>query len=378
MDRRSFLKQGLLTGISGILVSQMPFLNRLESKNIIDKMINENEQLAKFWENINDSTVRCLLCPNQCVIQDGQLGICKDRKNINGKLYSLSYGRIVSLNIDPIEKKPLYHFLPMSTVLSFGTAGCNFSCKNCQNWDIAQASPLEIRSYHYTPQQIVKTAVAQKIPSIAFTYNEPTVFYEYMYETALLAKNYGIKTILVSNGYINPEPLAELIPYLDAANIDLKSFDDKIYIKLNGGRLQPVLNTIKTLKKSGIWLEITNLIVPTYTDDLNMIDNMASWLVDNGCAETPLHFSRFFPAYKLSNLPPTPINTIEEATKIAKKRGMKYVYPGNVLDEKANSTYCPQCDSLLIRRQGYHTSIVGIINDGKCSKCGYKITGVWK
>jgi pyruvate formate lyase activating enzyme len=335
------------------------------------------EQLAKYWENVNDTTVRCLLCPNFCVIQDGQVGICKDRKNIDGKLYSLSYGRIVALNIDPIEKKPLYHFLPMSTVLSFGTAGCNFSCKNCQNWDIAQASPLSVKSYNYSPEQLVKAALSQNISSIAFTYNEPTVFYEFMYETALLAKNNGLKTVLVSNGYINPQPLADLIPYLDAANIDLKSFDDNIYLRLNGGKLQPVLNTLKTLKENGVWLEITNLIVPTYTDDLNMIENMVKWLIDNGFADVPLHFSRFFPAYKLSNLPPTPVETIMAAVKIARDNGMRYVYTGNVLDVNNDSTFCPQCNSILIKRQGYHTSIIGLNSEGNCTKCGYHIPGVW-
>lgn len=377
MDRRDFIKQSLMVGVGGFLLTQLPFLNKLDAKNTINKIMQNEEQLAKYWENINDITVRCLLCPNYCVIQDGQVGICKDRKNIDGKLYSLSYGRIVALNIDPIEKKPLYHFLPMSTILSFGTAGCNFSCKNCQNWDIAQASPLSVKSYNYTPEQLVKTALAQNIPSIAFTYNEPTVFYEFMYETALLAKNNGLKTVLVSNGYINPQPLADLIPYLDAANIDLKSFDDNIYLRLNGGRLKPVLNTLKTLKENGVWIEITNLIVPTYTDDLNMIENMIKWLVDNGFADVPLHFSRFFPAYKLSNLPPTPVETIIAAVKIARDNGMKYVYTGNVLDVNNNSTFCPQCNSMLIKRQGYHTSIIGLNNEGKCTKCGYNISGVW-
>lgn len=377
MDRRDFIKQSLITGVGGFLLTQLPFLNKLEAKNTINKIMQNEEQLAKYWENINDTTVRCLLCPNYCVIKDGQVGICKDRKNIDGKLYSLSYGRIVALNIDPIEKKPLYHFLPMSTILSFGTAGCNFSCKNCQNWDIAQVSPLSVKSYNYTPEQLIKAALAQNIPSIAFTYNEPTVFYEFMYETALLAKNNGIKTVLVSNGYINPQPLADLIPYLDAANIDLKSFDDNIYLRLNGGKLQPVLNTLKNLKENGVWLEITNLIVPTYTDDLNMIENMVKWLIDNGFADVPLHFSRFFPAYKLSNLPPTPVETIIAAVKIARDNGMRYVYTGNVLDVNNNSTFCPQCNSMLIKRQGYHTSIIGLNNEGKCTKCGYHISGVW-
>ena len=180
MYRRDFIKQSLIAGVGGFLLTQLPFLNKLEAKNTINKIMQNEEQLAKYWENINDTTVRCLLCPNFCVIQDGQVGICKDRKNIDGKLYSLSYGRIVALNIDPIEKKPLYHFLPMSTVLSFGTAGCNFSCKNCQNWDIAQASPLSVKSYNYLPEHLVKAALSQNISSIAFTYNEPTVFYEFM------------------------------------------------------------------------------------------------------------------------------------------------------------------------------------------------------
>ncbi|MCX7953620.1 MAG: AmmeMemoRadiSam system radical SAM enzyme [Bacteroidales bacterium] len=330
---------------------------------------------AKHWEKVREGVVKCKLCPHECILKNGDIGICKARKNINGTLYALTYNKPVSINIDPIEKKPLYHFFPTTNIFSIGTAGCNFSCLNCQNWQISQFSPLEIKSYNYTPEEIVDLAIKNNCPSIAFTYNEPIIFYEYMYDIAVLAKKKGLKTVIVSNGYINEKPLLELIPYIDAANIDLKNFSDSIYRSLNGGTLHPVLNTLKLLKKHNVWLEITNLIVPTYTDDLKMIEEMAKWLVNNGFSTTPLHFSRFFPAYKLTSLYPTPLETIKKAVEIAKKAGIRYVYEGNILQKE--NTVCPKCGFTLIERYGYNVKITGL-KDGKCAKCGMIIEGVWK
>ncbi len=285
---------------------------------------------TKYYEKLNNGKVECTLCPHQCELSNGQTGICNARKNINGELESLTYGKPVAIHIDPIEKKPLYHFLPGSTTLSFGTAGCNFHCKNCQNSSISQASPDSIGFNAATPEQIVATAIKNNCKSISYTYTEPTVFYEFMLETAKLAHEKGLKNVMVSNGYINPEPLKELIPYLDAANIDLKCFNDSLYRKITTGNLQPVLNTLTTLKNSNVWLEITNLIIPGYTDDLKMIEEMCDWLVANGFQEVPLHFSRFFPSYKMQDIEPTPIETVEKAAQIAKSKGIKYVYLGNV------------------------------------------------
>lgn len=358
-----------------IIVLILLLILSLKNKNNMNNKQQPELKEAKYWEKIREDIVRCRLCPHECILKNNQLGLCKARKNINGTLYALTYNKPVAINIDPIEKKPLYHFFPTSSIFSIGTAGCNFSCLNCQNWQISQFSPIDIKSYNLSPQEIVNMAIENKCNSIAFTYNEPTVFYEYMYDIAVLAKKKGLKTVIVSNGYINEKPLLDLIPYLDAANIDLKNFSDSIYRTLNGGTLHPVLNTLKILKQKGVWLEITNLIVPTYTDDLNMIEQMVKWLVDNGFSNTPLHFSRFFPAYKLSHLSPTPIDKIKKAVEIAKKAGIKYVYEGNILQEE--NTICPKCGYVLIERYGYNVKITGL-KDGKCDRCGMVIDGVWK
>lgn len=360
------------------------FIIFFSAKNILLPMKDTKEKnqqtsefkVAKYWEKIRDNVVRCNLCPHQCVLQDEQIGLCKSRKNIKGTLYTLNYNKPVAVHIDPIEKKPLYHFLPSSQIFSLGTAGCNFSCLNCQNWEISQICPLNIRSYYFTPEEIIRMVKESGCKSIAFTYTEPTVFYEYMYDICVLAKKENIRTVIVSNGYINEKPLLDLIPYLDAANIDLKSFSDEIYRNLNGGTLHPVLRTLKILKEHKIWVEITNLIVPQYTDNLNMIEEMVKWLVDNGFSETPLHFSRFFPAYKLSHLPPTPVEKIYKAIEIAKKAGIKYVYGGNLREEV--NTYCPNCKSLLIKRIGYGVKIENLTKEGSCKNCNYKIAGVWE
>ncbi len=282
-----------------------------------------------LWTRKGDK-VTCLLCPHYCAIAEGKTGLCRTRINKDGVLFSLAYGNPCSVAIDPVEKKPLYHFLPGSQVLSIATAGCNFRCLNCQNWTISQASPENINHYDLSPGQIINMALRHKTPSIAFTYTEPTVFYEYMFDIAVKAKENGLKTIMVSNGYINTAPLEALCPYLDAANIDLKCFDDKMYRHLTGGKLQPVLNTLLTLQKAGVWTEITHLIIPGMTDNMKWFEAMCLWLVDHGFASTPLHISRFFPTHKLPHLPPTPVEQIMRAKEMAEKSGIRFVYPGNI------------------------------------------------
>lgn len=331
---------------------------------------------AKYYEK-EDGRVVCTLCPNECALRPGKIGDCHTRINDDGRLFSIAYGNPCAINIDPIEKKPLYHFLPSSRTFSIGTAGCNLHCMNCLNWSISQSSPMETQNYELMPQDVVKAAKRYNCQTIAYTYNDPIVYYEYALETAKIARKEGLKNIIVSAGYINDAPIRELAEHIDAANIDLKSFSDDIYKKLNKGRLDPVLNTLKVLKEKGVWLEITNLIVPQWTDDLDMIRRMCQWLADNGLAENPLHFSRFSPMYQLKHLPPTPVETLQNAYEIAKEEGIKYVFVGNVFNNKGEDTYCPSCGKQLIDRRGFSVEKIEL-EDGKCRYCGEKIAGIWQ
>jgi len=333
-------------------------------------------RLALYQEVLVDGRVQCHLCPHKCVIAEGKTGICRTRENHHACLYSRSYGNPCSLAVDPIEKKPLFHFHPEAGILSLATAGCNFRCLNCQNWEISQVSPSQLKHYDLSPEEVAEEAISRHTGMIAFTYTEPTVFYEYMLDTAKAAHRKKLKTVLVSNGYINSCPLQELIPYLDAANIDLKCLDDDLYRKLDGARLQPVLDTLKLLQESNVWLEITNLLIPGYTDGPEQIEQLCQWLVDNDFTETPIHFSRFFPDYKLQDLQPTDEHRLTEAKQIAERVGMKYVYIGNLPGLHGENTICPSCKKLLVEREGY-TILQSNIKDGKCPQCGQVIAGRW-
>jgi pyruvate formate lyase activating enzyme len=332
---------------------------------------------ASFQERLPEKKVRCLLCPNYCLIREGGNGICRTRVNINGELFTLAYGNPCSFCIDPIEKKPLFHFLPGTGIFSVATAGCNFRCLNCQNWEISQSSPLDLRQYELEPEDVVKQALAHNIKSIAFTYTEPTVFYEYVYDIARLAHENGLKTVFISNGFINKMPLLELIPFIDAANIDLKCFDDEVYKKLTGGRLKPVLETIESLKNNGVWLEITNLMIPGFSDKTDMIKTMCEWLFSNGFSDTPVHFSRFFPNFRLQATRPTNEKDLINAKEIAEKSGIRFVYIGNIPGLSGENTFCPNCKHLLVERTGFIVR-KNLIKDGHCSYCGNKIAGVWE
>lgn len=320
--------------------------------------------------------VKCTLCPNDCTKKEGETGDCHSRVVHNGKIYSIGYGNPCSINVDPIEKKPLYHFLPESKSYSLAVAGCNLACLNCQNWQISQVSPKDTRNYELMPPDVYRQAKEYNCLSISYTYSEPIVFYEYVMDSAKIAKQNGIKNVLVSAGYINEKPLRELIPFIDAANIDLKSFDDDIYNRLNGGKLEPILNTLKILKQEGVWLEITNLVVPEWTDDLKMIEQMCDWLYKNGFEDVPLHFSRFHPMYKLTHLPATPVNVLNKAREIALKSGLNYVYVGNVPGSDAQNTICPKCKSIVVERKGFQILQKNLLN-GQCKNCKTKIEGVW-
>jgi pyruvate formate lyase activating enzyme len=319
--------------------------------------------------------VQCELCPNGCLLEPGQHSKCRARLNKDGTLFSLVYGKPCAVHVDPIEKKPFFHFLPGTTAFSIATAGCVLSCKFCQNWQISQASPGDTDTYDLPPAKVVSSALVHKCRSITYTYTEPTVFYEYMYDTAVMAKKQGIRNTMHSCGYINEKPLRTLSKYMDAADIDLKGFTEDFYSRVCNGSLKPVLNSLVVLKEEGVWLEITNLVIPTLNDDLKKIREMCSWIVRNLGADIPIHFSRFFPHYKLTNLPPTPVETLEGARKSAMDAGMKYVYIGNIRHE-GESTFCPKCRKVLIERMGYFVKQNQVVA-GKCNFCGTPIAGVW-
>ncbi len=283
-----------------------------------------------YFKRLDNGQVECLLCPHHCRIANGRTGICRSRRNQDGVLVSEVYGKPCSLAIDPIEKKPLYHFHPGSTCLSIACTGCNFRCLNCQNHEISQVAPDDVEHYNLAPQQVIDLCLEHHCPGIAYTYTEPLTYIEYVIDCARLAHEKGLWNILVTAGYVCLEPLSDLLPYLDAANIDLKSFSDDIYQRISGGHLQPVLDTILAMKEADVWVELTNLVIPTVNDDVEMIRRMCRWIVDNGLADSPLHFSRFFPRYKLQDIPPTPIQTLTTAKQIAEEEGIKHVYLGNV------------------------------------------------
>ena len=285
---------------------------------------------CRYYKKLDEARVECQLCPHHCHIADGKVGLCRSRRNRGGMLVSEAYGKPCSLAIDPIEKKPLYHFHPGTTCLSIASTGCNFRCLNCQNHDISQASPSQVEHYNLPPSSVVQLCLEHHCPGIAYTYTEPLTYIEYVTDTARLAREAGLWNILVTAGYVCQPPLKHLLPYLDAANIDLKSFSDDIYTKVNGGRLQPVLDTILAMRDAHVWIELTNLVIPGVNDDMQMIRQMCRWMVNNGLADSPLHFSRFFPRYKMQNIPPTPLPTLKAAKQVAEEEGIKHVYLGNV------------------------------------------------
>ncbi len=325
---------------------------------------------AMFWEPLKGKKVQCNLCPHNCKISSGKRGICRVRMNNSGKLYSLIYGLTSSGAVDPIEKKPLYHFHPGSDVYSFGTLGCNFKCMQCQNYYTSQSEPDESGVKPVAPSAAVKPARDRGCDGIAWTYNEPTIWFEYTYEGSVYAKKHGLYTVYVTNGFINPEPLKKIAPYLDAMNIDVKSFDPNFYKKICGGKLGPVKATCELARELGIHIEITNLVIPTLNDDHDDIRKLCKWIKTKLGPDTPLHLSRFHPNYKMTDLPPTPEKTLLAAHKIATKAGLKFVYLGNIYHPKFGDTYCPNCNKLVIERGGFFNKSKIKLKKGKCTKCG--------
>jgi len=331
---------------------------------------------AMLYEKLSDGSVRCNLCAHRCVIAQGKRGICHVRENSNGSLYTLVYGRLIAEHVDPVEKKPLYHFYPGSTAYSIATPGCNFRCEWCQNWEISQM-PREQhlpREENVSPEEIATNARRVGSRSIAYTYTEPTIFFEYTYDTARLARDAGLANVYVTNGYMTAETLRTIKPYLDAANVDLKGFRDETYRKYVGARLQPVLDSLREMKRLGIWIEVTTLVVPGVNDDPAELENAAKFVANDLGVDTPWHISRFFPAYKMTDVSPTPVATLQRARQIGLEAGLRYVYLGNVRGEE--NTFCPVCGKLLIHRCSYSVLKNTIQSDSRCPHCGTVIPGV--
>jgi pyruvate formate lyase activating enzyme len=320
--------------------------------------------------------VHCELCPKECAIAPGQSGECRIRVNFDGRLCAVTYGFPSAVHRDPIEKKPLFHFLPGTGILSVATVGCNLHCKNCQNWELSQRNPEEAEAVFLPPADVVSLAQRSRCPSVAYTYSDPTVFYEYMFDTARLAREAGLRNVWVTAGYINDRPLRELCTVLDAANIDLKAFSDRFYRDVCDATLAPVLHSIVTAKSLGVLVEVTNLVIPTLNDGDRDLQQLSEWVCRETGPETPLHFSRFQPRHRMLHLPPTPVDTLVRARDIAAAAGLKHVYIGNVMVPGSLDTACPQCGGTLIRRIGYHVLENNLI-DGHCPVCGKEAYGRW-
>lgn len=372
MNRRQFIRTAGGTGLalgSGLpgLCTDMYAFGGAESLSHVE---------ARYYKKHPDREIECLLCPRKCHLGDKERGYCGVRENQGGTYYTLVYGKACAVHIDPIEKKPLFHFLPQSQALSIATAGCNVNCKFCQNWEISQVRPEQISHSDFPPARVVQTAENYACPVIAYTYSEPVVFFEYMYDTAVQAREKRIKSVVITGGHINEEPLADLIQVVDAIKVDLKAFNQDFYAQYVRGELAPVKKAIEIIAKSSIWLEIVYLVIPTLNDHLQDIRDMSRWMVSTFGPDVPLHFSRFQPMYLLKNLPPTPIPTLERLRNTALEEGVHYVYIGNVPGHEAENTYCPQCHHVIIKRTGYQIQKINIVK-GKCRFCGNRIPGVW-
>jgi len=332
---------------------------------------------ARYYQKLGGNAVRCKLCPRECVVAPGNRGYCRVRENRGGTYYSLSHSRLVAAHIDPVEKKPFFHFLPGSLAFSVATPGCNVNCKFCQNWEISQPRPEELRSVHVPPKELAERAKASGCPLLAYTYTEPVVFNEYVVDAAEAGHAVGLRSVVVSNGFIQQEPLKRLCQSVDAIKTDVKAFSEKYYREVVRGELKPVLDTVVTVRKHGRWSEIVYLVVPTLNDSDAEFRGLARWIKSEVGADIPVHFTRFHPLYLLTNLPPTPVETLERAKAVADAEGLQYVYIGNVPGHPGENTYCPKCRRLLIERAGFTIRQMHV-QKGKCEYCQQSIPGVWK
>ncbi|MCK4659325.1 MAG: AmmeMemoRadiSam system radical SAM enzyme [Phycisphaerae bacterium] len=377
--RRDLMRMGLVCGAAGMLCR----INALPAQDVAGTGALVGPELegvirheARFWEKRDQKRVLCKLCPRECEVADVERGYCGVRENQGGSYQTLVYGALCSANVDPIEKKPLFHYLPGTTAFSIATAGCNIECKFCQNWQISQFRPEQVRSVEVPPKRLIAACRNRHSPTIAYTYSEPVIFYEYMYDTAALARTQGIGSVMISNGYIQEQPLRELCRHLTGVKIDFKAFSEKFYTDVCAGQLKPVLKTLETLKDIGIWFELVILVIPTLNDSPGEIKAMSEWVLKHLGPDVPMHFTRFHPTYRVTNLPRTPVSTLERCRKIALEAGVRYVYAGNVPMHPGGNTYCHNCQHELIKRVGFRV-VSNNLRQGKCPKCDTAIPGVW-
>ncbi len=380
LNRREFLQAGLSGGGALCLASvfgctrerRMPKMPPAETaqKGFVRPIP------SPWFSKLDNARVRCELCPKRCELAKGERASCQVRINRDGVGYTLAYSNAALLQEDPVERNPFFHVMPGSRALSVATAGCNLSCKFCEVWDLTQVAPEEVHAYDMPPEKLVAHARAANVRAISYAFGEPVVFYEYLSEVAALAKGAGLLNLMHTAGYIQPEPMEDLIGKLDAANIDLKSFDPAFYREVVGGELEPVLKTLKLLRDAGIHIEITNIVIPTLNDDMGEISEMCHWIEDELGAGVPFHFARFYPLYKLSNLPPTPVSTLDRARRTALEAGLKFVYIARVTGHEGENTFCPVCGRIVIKRVGFVIDAIHLKN-GKCMHCGTEIPGRW-
>lgn len=372
MKRRQFFKTAagssflLSTGMAGALTE----LWAISDKSNLSKVE------ARFYKKLPDREIECLLCPRYCKLGDKERGYCGVRENIEGTYYTLVYGKACALNVDPIEKKPFFHFLPGTFALSMATAGCNVNCRFCQNWQMSQVRPEQVDHFDLPPAVLAEDALKYRCPTIAYTYTEPIVFFEYMYDSSIEAHKRGVRNCVVTGGHVNLEPLLELLQVVDAVKIDLKAFSQDFYTSYVRGELKPVLEAIVAVHRSNAWLELVYLVIPTLNDSDAEIRSMTRWIAREVGPDVPLHFSRFHPMYLVKNLPPTPLSTLVRLRQVAKEEGLHYVYLGNVPGHEAESTYCPRCEKKVIHRTGYRIAKTNL-EGGVCKFCKNPIPGIW-
>ena len=374
MTRRDFMKRGLYGAcaicMAGVFGVPRPAYAGAAKKGFV------NPKPSQWFSPLSDSALRCTLCPVGCRIPPGKRGKCRVRENRGGQGYTLAYGNPVLVQMDPVERKPFFHVMPGTRALSISTAGCPLECQFCEVWDMALVGPEDVHAYDLPPEKVVAHAKSAGAQSISYAFGEPVVFYEYMYDTAVIAKREGLANLVHTSGYISPEPLRALIDHLDAVNIDVKGFDNDFYRNMVGGEIEPVKAALGMLKQAGIHIEITNLVIPGVNDDMEQVKQMCTWIRNELGAGVPVHFARFYPLYKLSNLPQTPVSTLDKVRDTAREAGLEHVYIARVTGHEGENTFCPHCNEKIIDRMGFVIEAMHLDN-GKCTYCGGVVSGKW-